>query len=597
MEAGSWNGILGGMQPAPFPLFFRYLVGWADPEEFDYTTKPALVKVGQLSRRPWGTEQGIKINLPDQVIDIANRAGTGKAWWSDRSDLADFYLAHTFDLAGTTAPVFSFNSYWSFEADYDYGYFEVSTDSGATWTKLDDMDAFFVDDGSGNLGLNGEGQDTLRFDLKAYAGKAITLRLHYTSDVGVQWDGWWADDFSLVDGATTLFTDDVEAGTGTWETNNFVLVPLTRIFPMYYLAEWRNMSGFDRGLAYPYSTVYNNDATTEWEVDRCPYTVPGMLLWLRNGAQDFDYTLFNSIYDSPSWGPKHALLVVDSHYWPLEWEGMSSTSPGAHLRANSRCQPGNATFTLQKTTSYTLRRVDSTSTGNVVETKTFERLPGVSQFHDSLGYYPGFRYHIPAPDEDPDNEGLWWWDSQASLAVPALGDYTTRVTWDDKTPAPDLYGFDIGGTILGTGNPGDAGVQYGLHLAVVGKEKHGKWGLIKVWNSSQVTDLTIRSHPEVVRPGRLIAYALKITNKTPVFQSFELNDAIPEYTTFFRGMFYDHETNSIHWKGKLAPYETKVVAFLVKVGKDTLKDTIIINEAYLTDEALGDIATVETIVK
>jgi len=47
-----------------------------------------------------------------------------------------------------------------------------------------------------------------------------------------------------------------------------------------------------------------------------------MLLWLRNGAQDFDYTLYNSLYDPPSYGPKHALLVVDSHYWPLEWEGM-----------------------------------------------------------------------------------------------------------------------------------------------------------------------------------------------------------------------------------------------------------------------------------
>ena len=33
MEAGSWNGILGGMQPAPFPLVFRYLVGWAKPVE------------------------------------------------------------------------------------------------------------------------------------------------------------------------------------------------------------------------------------------------------------------------------------------------------------------------------------------------------------------------------------------------------------------------------------------------------------------------------------------------------------------------------------------------------------------------------------
>ena len=213
-EAGSWNGILGGMQPAPFPLVFRYMVGWADPVELDYRTRPETVKVGQLSLRPKKTEQGIKINLPDQVIDTPNPLGTGNAWWSDRADLADFFLAHDFDLTGTSAPVFTFASSWSFEQDYDYGYFEVSDNGGATWTKLADMDGIFVDDGMGNLGLNGEGQGTLRFDLAPYVGTVISLRLHYTSDVGVQWAGWWGDDFSLVDGATTLFSDDVEGGDG-----------------------------------------------------------------------------------------------------------------------------------------------------------------------------------------------------------------------------------------------------------------------------------------------------------------------------------------------------------------------------------------------
>ena len=257
------------------------------------------------------------------------------------------------------------------------------------------MDGVFVDDGMGNLGLNGEGQGTLRFDLAAYAGKTITLRLHYTSDVGVQWAGWWADDFSLVDGATTLFSDDVENPPNGWTTNHFVIVPLTRIYPLYYMAEWRNNSGFDRGLKYPYTTIYNNDATTEWQVDRCPYTVPGMLLWLRNAAHDFDYTLYDSLYDPPSYGPKHALLIVDSHYWPLEWEDMGTT--GVHLRLNSRAQPGNATFTLQNTTPFTARRADAA--GDILETKTFTPLPPVSQFHDSLGYYPGLRYHF-----DPDPE-------------------------------------------------------------------------------------------------------------------------------------------------------------------------------------------------
>ena len=473
-DAGSWNGPLGGMQPAPFPLVFRYLVGWAQPVELDYTTGPTTAKVGQLSLRPENTEQGIKINLPDQVVDTPNPLGTGKAWWSDRGDMASFYLSHDFDLTGTTAPIFSFASYWSFEQDYDYGYFEVSDDGGATWTKLPDMGGIFVDDGMGNLGLNGEGSGTLSFDLSAYAGKPITLRLHHTSDVGVQWLGWWADNFSLVDGATTLFSDDVEGGSDGWTTNHFVLVPLTRTYPVYYMAEWRNASGFDKGLAYPYTTIYNNPATTEWQVDRCPYTVPGMLLWLRNGAQDFDYTLYDSLYDPPSYGPKHALLVVDSHYWPLEWEGMGATD--AHLRLNSRCQPGNATFTLQGTTPFTARLANSTAVGTIVETKTFASLPAVSQFNDALGYYPGLRFR-------PANNGLYFWDAVASLVVPAKDSYTTRITWGDKTPATDLYGIDLGDTILGSGNPGDAGVQYGLHIAVRDMPENGTWGIIQVWNS------------------------------------------------------------------------------------------------------------------
>jgi immune inhibitor A len=477
MEAGSWNGKLGGMQPAPFPLFFRYLVGWAKPVELDYATKPATVKVGQLSLRPKATEQGIKINMPDQVVETPNPLGTGKAWWSDRADLADFSLAHDFNLTGTTAPIFSFASYWSFEADYDYGYVEVSEDGGANWTKLPDMDGIFVSDGAGNLGLNGENQGTLRFDLTAYSGKTITLRLHYTSDVGVQWAGWWADDLALVDNGVTLFSDDVETPPNGWTTDNFKIVPLTNVYPMYYLAEWRNLSGFDRGLAYPYTTIYNNPATTEWQVDRCPYTVPGMLLWLRNGAYDFDYTLGDAWYNPPSYGPKHALLVVDSHYWPLEWEGMGTTE--AHLRLNSRCQPGNSAFTLQGTTPFTARRSDAA--GTILETKTFASLPGVWEFNDALGYYPGLRFR-------PANSGLYFWDVQSSAVIPAKGNYTTRITWGDKTPATDLYGTDLGDTILGSGNPGDAGVQYGLHLTILSKAKDGTWGIIQVWNSFTTPD-------------------------------------------------------------------------------------------------------------
>jgi immune inhibitor A len=478
MEAGSWNGILGGMEPAPFPLYFRYLVGWADPVELDYTTDPTFATVGQLSLRPEGTESGIKIDMPDIVVNVPNPLDTGQAWWSGKADLSEFYLAHDFNLTGTSAPVFSFASYWSIEEDWDYGYVEVSDDAGATWTILPDIDGIMVDTNpNGNnqgWGVTGEDTGTLKFDLISYAGKTVSIRLRYSTDMASQWSGWWADDFAMVDGTTTLFSDDVETPPNGWTTNNWSIVPLNQTFPLYYLAEWRNNTGFDEGLAYPYTTIFNDEATTEWEVDRCPYTVPGMLLWLRNASQGFDYTLTDSIYDPPSYGPKHALLVVDSHYWPQEWVGMGTTE--AHLRLNSRCQPGNATFTLQDTTSFTARRAESTATGIVVETKLFESLPAVSQFNDALGYYPGLRFR-------ESNGRMYFWDSVASLAVPATGSYTTKITWGDKTPLTDFYGYDLGDTILGSGNPGDDLVQFGLNIAVVDQADDGTWGLIKVWNA------------------------------------------------------------------------------------------------------------------
>jgi immune inhibitor A len=583
MEAGSWNGPLGGMQPAPFPLFFRYIVGWANPVDLKYDTSSTLVKVGQLSLRPKGTQQGIKIDLPDTVIDIPNEAGTGQAWWSDRANLADFYLAHEFNLAGATAPIFSFASYWSFEADYDYGYFEVSDDDGATWTNLPDMDGIFVDDGSGNLGLNGEGEGTLRFDLAAYAGKSITLRLHYTSDVGVQWDGWWADDFRLADGATTLFSDNVESPPNGWTTNHFVIVPLTRTYPVYYLAEWRNLSGFDRGLVYPYTTIYNNPDTTEWQVDRCPYTVPGMLLWLRNAARDFDYTLIDSLYDQPSYGPKHALLVVDSHYWPLEWEGMGTT--GAHLRLNSRAQPGNATFTLQPTTPFTVRRSDVA--GSILETKTFTPLAPVSQFHDSLGYYPGLRFR-------PENNGLYFWDVAASLVVPAKGDYTTKITDAAKNPLYDLYDYDLGDTVLGSGDPRDSGVQYGINIAVVDKAKDGTWGKIAVWNATALTDLKMNVNKVTAMTKQLLVYTLKVKNLGPAPQPFTVRDKIPDNTTYVSGMYYNAGSNSIEWNGTVGANQTKVLMFIVRVNSGTPSGTMILNTATLSDDGAGGGASSST---
>jgi immune inhibitor A len=587
MSSGSWNGILGGMQPAPFPLWFRYLIGWAKPVELDYTTGPKLVKVGQLSLRPHGSQQGIKINLPDKEVTIPNPLGTGNAWWSDLGDLVQFTLAREFDLTGATAPVFSFASYWSIETDYDYGYVQVSTDGGATWTYLSDMDGIFGEV-EGKPGLTGEGSGTLRFDLTAYAGQPILLRLNYSTDIGFQFEGWWADDFSLDDGETNLFSDDVETGPGDWTVEGgWRIVPVTEIYPRFYLAEWRNLSGFDRGLKYPYQTVYYDE--DEWEVDRATFSVPGMLLYFRDGSYRFDYTLDNATYDPPSWGPKHGLIVVDSHSFPYGWSNYFY-STGAPVRLSRRVQTADATFTLQDTTPFTIRLGYDPATGvyqdEPLETKTFGPRPAVSQFHDSLGYYPGF-YYI--------GDGyLYWRDVAASAVVPAQGDYTTKITDLENNPLYGLYGIDVGGTVLGSGNPGDAGVQYGLHLAVLKKARDGSWGEIIVWNSPSVVDLEKRVSHSKVRPGQYLVYTLKVTNKTPAPQTFVVDDPIPAGTTFKTGPYYNPATNSIHWTGRLAPRQTRYAVFVVRVNRDTPAGAIITNEAHLQDGALGDSASVTT---
>jgi immune inhibitor A len=595
MESGSWNGILGGMQPAPFPLYFRYLIGWANPVQIDYSAKtPNIQTVGQLSKRPAGTKQGLKINLPDQVVEVPNMAGTGNGWWSTKADLADFYLARDFNLMGTTAPIFSFASYWSFEEDYDYGYVEVSTDDGATWTALADMDAVLVDDGSGTMALNGEGSGTLRFDLTAYAGQYIDLRLHDISDVGVQWAGWWADDFALVDGATTLFSDDCDPEPDIdWSTNAFTMVPLSETYPLYYLAEWRNNSGFDRGLKYAYSTVYNNDATTEWEVDRSPYSVPGMLLWLRNGAYDFDYVLSDSWWDPPAYGPKHALSIVDSHYWPLTWSNIES-SIGVPLRISTRCQPSNAAFTLQKTTPFTLRLGYDPTTGEYVdepmEVKTFAAQKGVAQFHDSLGYYPGLWY-------DMWTGSLYFWQAEASTTVPAQGPYTSKITWKSQAPCTLLYGYDMGDTILGSGDPRDSGVQYGVNIAVLSKATNGSWGKIAVWNATTLAKVKVVADRSKAAPGQLIKYTVTVRNPGPAKQPFRVEAPIPANTTFSSGKYYDKTARSIVWKGTVAAGQTKTLVYYVKVNKGTAAGTLITNTATLYDDANGSTSSAKTTVR
>ena len=111
------------------------------------------VKLGQTSRTPAGTKDGIKINLPHKVITAgrpAQRREHVVSAATTRTGPTSSSPA-TIDVpAGADARFWIWNNY-VIEEDWDFGFIEVSTDGGTTWTEqkvYDEADALVsTDDG------------------------------------------------------------------------------------------------------------------------------------------------------------------------------------------------------------------------------------------------------------------------------------------------------------------------------------------------------------------------------------------------------------------------------------------------------------------
>ena len=236
--------------------------------------------------------------------------------------------------AGGDVRFWMWNSY-TIEELWDYGFVEVSTDDGSTWSQLEVFDeagnmVSTDEDPNGNLqayfgglenGLTGDsgGYRHDYVDLTPYAGSTVQLRLRYATDAAFVERGWFADDFSLTADGTEVWTDDVDNGENGWTPTvetwtdttgaGWTQSTGTADYEQYYLVEWRNTVGFDKGLRTPYST--NFFVNGEWNVNRLPYNAPGMLVWQRDSAYSFN-DVNNHQFDAPSIGSKGQVLLVDA---------------------------------------------------------------------------------------------------------------------------------------------------------------------------------------------------------------------------------------------------------------------------------------------
>ncbi len=127
-------------------------------------------------------------------------------WYSGSGvDEADLLLTQEVDLTVPTEDglhMLILTTGWNIEEQWDFGFVQVSTDGGESWTSLDDVGDYCRDDivpegypaiMENMPGLTGDsgGVVEVTFDLSAYDGQQILIGYRYMTDWGYTADGWY----------------------------------------------------------------------------------------------------------------------------------------------------------------------------------------------------------------------------------------------------------------------------------------------------------------------------------------------------------------------------------------------------------------------
>lgn len=140
----------------------------------------------------------------------------GDVLWSGTGDLLDNWAIFEAQGGGTL----TFDTLWDLEDYWDFGFVQVSTDNGATWTSLandyttGDYDPNAHPKVIANLpGLTSYVTDwvTMSFDLAAYEGQDILIAFRLVTDWATHYGGWYIDN---------VYVDDVLISDGS-DVSNF----------------------------------------------------------------------------------------------------------------------------------------------------------------------------------------------------------------------------------------------------------------------------------------------------------------------------------------------------------------------------------------
>ncbi len=262
MSGGSWVGSIPGTEPSSFSPYGRaflqatYGGNWVS--EQTYTLEQVTAGINNIDLVHAANHTGlnqIKVELPEPLIEFTKPYTGSYQYYSDQGHLMTNSLQFEQSLPNSTDLKLSMKAHWDIELDYDYVQVLVNdTAIAGNHTKVNNqyhasVKNFITDKSKNITGAEGTlGWLDLNFDLTAYAGQSVTIKIQYVTDPNTGGYGFVADDIQILDKSTNIYSDGAEAANSV-QLNGFLRV--TNQKPgksQHYWLQLRSFTEQDAGL-------------------------------------------------------------------------------------------------------------------------------------------------------------------------------------------------------------------------------------------------------------------------------------------------------------------------------------------------------------
>lgn len=165
-------------------------------DDFDGSTDNGWTHSG--AKDEW--ERGIPTATggPASAVSLPNVWATDLDSTYENSADASLY-SPAIDLTGVSNATLTFEHWFEIETNYDFGYVEISSNAGDTWSEL----------GKFSHSTAGKSWTPVYYNLDSYVGKTVQVRFRLKSDSSVSKLGWYLDNFKVLSVTANEVTKNV----------------------------------------------------------------------------------------------------------------------------------------------------------------------------------------------------------------------------------------------------------------------------------------------------------------------------------------------------------------------------------------------------